>query len=125
MAQCNTAAAPGCPSLTLPPTRRVVQQHRASGGATPANGGEPDAAPQGLVRDGDGQAGGYLTHRQSANCPPGGPQSPSPPPRNAGLASIRSAFALMFAKPTLMSLAQNGTRPQRMTSKLRAPALVS
>jgi len=36
---------PGCSSLTLPPTRRVVQPHRASGGATPDSGGEPDAAP--------------------------------------------------------------------------------
>src|SRR5438552_3339969 len=31
----------------------------------------------------------------------------------------------MFAKPTLMSLAQNGTRPHRITSKLRSPALAS
>ena len=39
--------------------------------------------------------------------------------RNAGLVSMPSALALMFANPTLMSLAQNGTRPQRMTSRLR------
>ena len=45
--------------------------------------------------------------------------------RKAGLLSIPSALALMFAKPTLMSLAQNGTSPQRMTSKLRSLALVS
>src|SRR6516162_2888987 len=36
--------------------------------------------------------------------------------RNAGLSSIPSALALMFAKPTLRSLAQNGTRPQRRRS---------
>ena len=30
---------------------------------------------------------------------------------------------LMFAKPTLMSLAQNGTSPHRITSRLRALAL--
>ena len=33
--------------------------------------------------------------------------------------------ALMFEKPTLMSLAQNGTKPQRITSKLRSPAFAS
>src|SRR5947207_1719123 len=42
--------------------------------------------------------------------------------RNAGLVSIPSALALMFAKPTLMSLAQYGTRPQRNRSRLRPPA---
>ena len=31
-----------------------------------------------------------------------------------------SPLALMLAKPTLMSLAQNGTRPQRITSRLRS-----
>lgn len=31
----------------------------------------------------------------------------------------------MLAKPTLLSLAQNGTKPQRMTSRLRSPAFVS
>src|SRR6516165_3345419 len=31
----------------------------------------------------------------------------------------------MFAKPTLMSLAQYGTRPQRAKSRLRSPALLS
>src|SRR5947208_17192856 len=45
--------------------------------------------------------------------------------RKAGLPSIPSALALMFAKPTLLSLAQNGTRPQRITSRLRSPALAS
>src|SRR5690348_13317482 len=44
--------------------------------------------------------------------------------RKAGLVSMPSALALMFANPTLMSFAQNGTRPQRMTSRLRCPALV-
>jgi hypothetical protein len=34
-------------------------------------------------------------------------------------------LALTFAKPTLMSLAQYGTRPQRITSRLRSPALAS
>src|SRR6516162_9625142 len=45
--------------------------------------------------------------------------------RNAGLLSIPSALALMFAKPTLRSLAHNGTRPQRRRSRLRSPALRS
>src|SRR5712691_9225512 len=45
--------------------------------------------------------------------------------RKAGLVSIPSALALMFEKPTLRSLAQNGTSPQRMTSRLRCPALAS
>jgi len=45
--------------------------------------------------------------------------------RKAGLPSIPSALALMFAKPTLMSFAQNGTSPQRITSKLRSPAVGS
>src|SRR5712671_185207 len=31
----------------------------------------------------------------------------------------------MLAKPTLRSLAQNGTRPHRSRSRLRSPALVS
>ena len=39
--------------------------------------------------------------------------------------SIPSALALMFAKPTLISLAQYGTKPQRAKSKLRSPALAS
>jgi hypothetical protein len=43
----------------------------------------------------------------------------------AGLLSIPSALALMFAKPTLMSFAQNGTSPQRITSKLRSLAFAS
>ena len=30
-----------------------------------------------------------------------------------------SALALMFENPTLMSFAQNGTRPQRITLRLR------
>src|SRR5215831_8148688 len=34
-----------------------------------------------------------------------------------------SALALMLAKPTLMSLAQNGTRPQRMTVRPRSWSL--
>jgi hypothetical protein len=34
-------------------------------------------------------------------------------------------LALMFAKPTFMSFAQNGTSPQRITSRLRSPALAS
>jgi hypothetical protein len=42
-----------------------------------------------------------------------------------GLALDPSALALMLEKPTLMSFAQNGTRPQRMTSKLRSPAFAS
>src|SRR5258708_35576763 len=36
-----------------------------------------------------------------------------------------SALALMLEKPTLMSFAQNGTRPQRIMSKLRSPAFAS
>src|SRR5215472_18876188 len=36
-----------------------------------------------------------------------------------------SALALMLAKPTLMSLAQYGTRPQRSMSRLRSLALRS
>src|SRR5277367_2954068 len=36
-----------------------------------------------------------------------------------------SALALMLAKPTLMSLAQYGTRPQRIMSRLRCSALAS
>jgi hypothetical protein len=32
-------------------------------------------------------------------------------------------LALMFANPTLMSLAQYGTKPQRAKSRLRSPAL--
>jgi hypothetical protein len=43
--------------------------------------------------------------------------------RNAGRFSIPSALALMLANPTLMSLAQNGTKPQRGKSRLRSPAL--
>src|SRR5205823_7273990 len=39
--------------------------------------------------------------------------------------SIPSALALMFAKPTLSSLAQYGTRPQRNKSRLRWPAFAS
>jgi hypothetical protein len=31
----------------------------------------------------------------------------------------------MFEKPTLMSFAQNGTSPHRITSKLRSPAFAS
>jgi hypothetical protein len=42
-----------------------------------------------------------------------------------GLAVDPSAFALMFAKPTLMSFARNGTKPQGIKSKLRSPALSS
>jgi hypothetical protein len=34
-------------------------------------------------------------------------------------------LALMFEKPTLMSFAQNGTRPQGIRSMLRSPALAS
>jgi hypothetical protein len=34
-------------------------------------------------------------------------------------------LALILAKPTLMSLAQCGTRPQRKRSKLRSPARTS
>ena len=45
--------------------------------------------------------------------------------REGGLALDPSALALIFMKPTLMSLAQNGTSPRRITSKLRSPALVS
>src|SRR5712671_7341112 len=45
--------------------------------------------------------------------------------RKAGLFSILSALALMLAKPTLRSLAQNGTRPHRNRSRLRSPALES
>jgi len=41
------------------------------------------------------------------------------------LVSTVSAIALMFAKPTLISFAQYGTRPQRVISKLRSPALAS
>src|SRR6516162_986308 len=33
---------------------------------------------------------------------------------------VPSALPLMFAKPTLMSLAQNGTSPQRITSRVRS-----
>ena len=36
-----------------------------------------------------------------------------------------SAFAFMFAKSTFMSLAQNGTNPQRIKSRLRSLALGS
>src|SRR5262249_13623982 len=45
--------------------------------------------------------------------------------RNAGRFSIPSALALMFAKPTFMSLAQKGTKPQRARSRLRSRALAS
>jgi hypothetical protein len=38
---------------------------------------------------------------------------------------ISSASALMVEKPILMSLAQNGMRPQRITSRLRSPVLAS
>jgi hypothetical protein len=41
------------------------------------------------------------------------------------LFSIPSALALILAKPTLVSFAQNGTRPQRIASKLRSPAFAS
>jgi hypothetical protein len=34
-------------------------------------------------------------------------------------------LALMFANPTLMSLDQKGTKPQRAKSRLRSPALAS
>ena len=40
--------------------------------------------------------------------------------RKAGLFSIPSALALMFANPTLRSLAQYGTRTHRIKSKLRS-----
>jgi hypothetical protein len=33
------------------------------------------------------------------------------------------SIALILANPTLMSFAQNGTRPQRSTSRRRSPAL--
>jgi len=36
-----------------------------------------------------------------------------------------SALALILAKPTLRSLAQYGTRPQRNKSRLRSPAFAS
>jgi hypothetical protein len=36
-----------------------------------------------------------------------------------------SALALMLAKPTLMSLAQYGTRPQPMMSRLRSWAFAA
>src|ERR1700680_2107188 len=36
-----------------------------------------------------------------------------------------SALALMLEKLTLISFAQNGTRPQRIKSKLRSPAFAS
>ena len=39
--------------------------------------------------------------------------------------SIPSALALMFAKPTLRSLAQYGTRPQRNRSRLLADLLLT
>src|SRR5215469_10433786 len=45
--------------------------------------------------------------------------------RKAGRVSIPSALALILEKPTLMSFAQNGTSPQRITSRLRSPALAS
>jgi hypothetical protein len=45
--------------------------------------------------------------------------------RKAGLPSMPSALALMFAKPTLMSFAQYGTTPERAKSRIRSPALAS
>ena len=45
--------------------------------------------------------------------------------RKAGRLSMLSALALMLAKPTVMSFAQFGTRPQRITSRLRCSALGS
>jgi hypothetical protein len=34
-------------------------------------------------------------------------------------------FGMMFEKPTLISFAQNGTRPQRITSKVSSLTLAS
>src|SRR5580704_11028889 len=45
--------------------------------------------------------------------------------RKTGLVSTVSAIALMVEKPILMSLAQYGTRPHRIRSRARAPALAS
>src|SRR6266446_2451881 len=44
------------------------------------------------------------------------------PSRKAGLPSIPSALALILAKPTLRSFSQNGTKPQRIRSRLRSAA---
>ncbi len=45
--------------------------------------------------------------------------------RNTGFVSIVSAIALLVEKPTLMSLAQYGTNPHRIRSRVRDPAFAS
>src|SRR5712691_13265869 len=45
--------------------------------------------------------------------------------RNTGLVSTVSAIALMVENPILMSFAQYGTRPHRIRSSVRDPALGS
>jgi hypothetical protein len=41
--------------------------------------------------------------------------------RNTGFVSMVSACALIVEKPILMSLAQYGTRPYRIMSRVREP----
>ena len=60
----------------------------------------------------------------SANIPSGRSNGAGASPTRSPRRPARSA-ALIFANPTLMSLAQCGIRPQRRRSRLRSPALRS